>query len=92
MTLQKCEYIFYTFGLLRKYWHSYKFHRDLKLANTVTNMELLQTRFGLVIGYIEHLQIVTKGYYTAIANAHTLQFTTACTNIFQSAVCSPVVW
>jgi hypothetical protein len=31
----------------------------------------------LVIGFIEHLQIVTTSNYSAIANSHTLQFTTA---------------
>jgi hypothetical protein len=43
--------------------------------------------FGLVIGFIEHLQIVTKSNYRAIANSHTQQSTTA----LQSAVSSPVV-
>jgi hypothetical protein len=37
----------------------------------------LQTGFGLVIGFIEHLQIVITSNYSAIANSHTLQFITA---------------
>jgi hypothetical protein len=32
--------------------------------------------FGLVIEFIERLQIVTASNYNAIANSHTLQFTT----------------
>jgi hypothetical protein len=46
---------------------------------------------GLVIGFIEHLQNVTTSNYSAIANSHTLQFATASTEPFQSAVSSPVV-
>jgi hypothetical protein len=37
--------------------------------------------FGLVIGFIEHLQIVSKVTST-ITNSHTLQFTTAHTKVF----------
>jgi hypothetical protein len=33
--------------------------------------------FGLVIGFTDHLQIVTTSNYNAIANSHTQQFTTA---------------
>jgi hypothetical protein len=29
--------------------------------------------FGLVIGFTEHLQIVTTGNYSAVANSHTTQ-------------------
>jgi hypothetical protein len=47
--------------------------------------------FGLVIGFIELLQIVSTGNYSAIANPHTLQFTTARTKSSQSAVSLPVV-
>jgi hypothetical protein len=46
--------------------------------------ELLQTGFGLIIGFTEHLQIVTTNI-SAIANSHTLQFTS------QSYVSSLVV-
>jgi hypothetical protein len=47
--------------------------------------------FGLVIGFTELLQNVTTNNYSANANSHTLQFTTARTKISQSAVSSPVV-
>jgi hypothetical protein len=47
--------------------------------------------YGFVIGFIEHLQIVTTRNYSAIANSHTLQFPTARTKPSQSAVSSPVV-
>jgi hypothetical protein len=47
--------------------------------------------FGLVIGFIEHLQIVITSNYSAIANSHILQFTIAHTESSQSAVSSPVV-
>jgi hypothetical protein len=46
--------------------------------------------FGSEIGFIEHLQIVTSNY-SAVANAHTLQFTTAYTKSSQSAMSSPVI-
>jgi hypothetical protein len=42
--------------------------------------------FGLIIRFIDHLQIVTASNYNDIANAHILQFTTALTKFSQSAV------
>jgi hypothetical protein len=39
--------------------------------------EWLQTGFGLVIGFIDLLQNVATSNYTAIANSHSQQFTTA---------------
>jgi hypothetical protein len=53
--------------------------------------EWLWVGFGLVIRFIEHLRIVTTGNYSAIANSHTVQFTTARSKSSQSAVPSPVV-
>jgi hypothetical protein len=47
--------------------------------------------FGLVIGFIEHLQIVTTSNCSAIANSHILNFTTAGTKSSQSAESSPIV-
>jgi hypothetical protein len=51
----------------------------------------LQMGFGLIIAITEHLQIVITCNYSAIANSHTLQFITARSKSFQSAVSSPVV-
>jgi hypothetical protein len=47
--------------------------------------------FGLVIGFIDHLDIVTTGESSAIVNSHNLQFITVRTKTFWSAVSSPVV-
>jgi hypothetical protein len=51
----------------------------------------LYTGFGLVTGFIEHLQNVTSNNYNAVAYSHILQFTTARNMSPQSAVFSPVV-
>jgi hypothetical protein len=40
-------------------------------------VSLLDTGFGLVIGFIEQLQIVTKSNYSALANSHTRLLTIA---------------
>jgi hypothetical protein len=47
----------------------------------------------LIIGFIDHFNIplVTTLNYSAIADLHTLQFTTAYAKTFQSAVSSTVV-
>jgi hypothetical protein len=44
--------------------------------------------FWLVNGFTDHLQIVTKSNYNAIANLHTLQFTRADATSSQSAFIS----
>jgi hypothetical protein len=44
--------------------------------------------FGLVIGYTEHLQIVTTSNYNAIDNLHNLQITIAHAKPSQSAFTS----
>jgi hypothetical protein len=49
--------------------------------------------FGLIIGFIEHLQIVTTSNYSDITNSHSLRFTMACTKAAQSAVPSlAIAW
>jgi hypothetical protein len=47
--------------------------------------------FKLVTGFTEHLEVANTSNYSANANSHTLQFTTACTKSFQFAVSSLVV-
>jgi hypothetical protein len=47
--------------------------------------------FRLVIGFIEHLQIVTIRNYSAVASSHTMQVTRECTESSQYAVSSAVV-
>jgi hypothetical protein len=54
-------------------------------------IERLQKGVGLVIGFIEHLQIVTTRNYSAVTNSHIQQLTIARTESPQSAVSSPVV-
>jgi hypothetical protein len=51
--------------------------------------EWLQTGFGLVIGFIDHLQIITTSIYNTFTNFHTLQIAAA--QSFQFAMSSPVV-
>jgi hypothetical protein len=46
--------------------------------------------FAMVIGFTEHLQIVTTSTYNALVNLHTLLLTTAHAKSSQSAVFSPV--
>jgi hypothetical protein len=58
---------------------------------SITCLDWLFTGFGLVIGFIGHLQNVTTSNYRAIANSHSLQFTTARIRSSQSTVSSPVV-
>jgi hypothetical protein len=44
--------------------------------------------FGLVIGYLQRLQIVTTSNYSTLANSCTLRFTAAHTKSSQSVFCS----
>jgi hypothetical protein len=48
--------------------------------------------FGLVIGFIGLVKIVTTSDCSAILDSHTLQVTTAGSKSSHSAVSSPVVW
>jgi hypothetical protein len=47
--------------------------------------------FGFLIGFIEHLGIVTTSNYKAIVNSYILQFIAALTKSSKSDVSSPVV-
>jgi hypothetical protein len=48
-------------------------------------------RFGLVVGFIEHLQFVSTNNYSAVVNSHTIKFTTVLTKTSQSTASSPIV-
>jgi hypothetical protein len=76
------DFCFSFVHLLLKYLHKY-----------CHMMEWLQTGLwiGIIIGFIEHLQVVTTSNYNANAKSHILQFTRARTKSSQSAVSSPVV-
>jgi hypothetical protein len=50
----------------------------------LSHIKLLDTGFGLVIEFIGLLQTITTSNYSAVANSHTLLFTTART---RSSVC-----
>jgi hypothetical protein len=62
-------------------------------VNVVTCISDSRLAFGLEIGFVDHfnLRIVTTLNYSAIADLHTLQITTAHAKCFQSAVSSSVV-
>jgi hypothetical protein len=53
------------------------FGRFVCISVNIVTCEWLLTGFGLLIGFIEHLQIVTTRNYSVIANSHIMQFTTA---------------
>jgi hypothetical protein len=57
----------------------------------VTCMSDSRRGFGLEIGFIDHLQVLTTNHYSAIAALHTLQITTAHAKSFQFSVSSAVV-
>jgi hypothetical protein len=56
----------------------------------ITFLRDYRREFGLVIGFTEFLQNVTRNY-SAVANSHILQFITARTKTPQSAISSLVV-
>jgi hypothetical protein len=52
---------------------------DVLVVYIATCLNVNIDEFGLVIGFIELLQNVTTSNYSALANANTIQLTTACT-------------
>jgi hypothetical protein len=47
--------------------------------------------FGLIIGFIERLYLVTTNNYNTFTDLHTVQITTANTKSSQSPVSSPII-
>jgi hypothetical protein len=81
--------------MLKQMLHSLRF-KWLKLNcenYIVTWLNNYRRGFGLVTGFIGHIntKLVTTRNCSAIVNSHILQFTTARTKPFQSAVSWPVV-
>jgi hypothetical protein len=70
---------------------SFKFQTGVVSVITVKFSSDSQWDFGLEIGFIDHLQVITTNNYNTIANFHTLQISTAHTKSFESAVSSPVI-
>jgi hypothetical protein len=61
---------------------------DQGFHHTVTCASYYRRGFGLEIGFIDHLQVVTTSEYNTTANFHTSQITTAHAKSFQFAVTS----
>jgi hypothetical protein len=62
--------------------------RENGMRNTVTCMSDPRRGFGLEIGFIDHLQVVTVNDNNTIANFHTLQTTIAHPQSFQTSFSS----
>jgi hypothetical protein len=67
--------------------HEFRAPAQILLIQYTVTYSRLATGFRLVIGFTGHLKLVTA----AVANSHTLQFTTTRTKSCQFAVSSPVV-
>jgi hypothetical protein len=88
----------YKCQICRCHWEILGFHsNELSTMNMSHERKVLSRvwvtidGFRLVIGFIDHLQIVTTSNYSAIANSRTLQSTTTRTKSSQSAMSTPVV-
>jgi hypothetical protein len=63
-----------------------EFFAGVTLINILSRVKSLVMKCGLVIGFIELLQIVTKNNYNTVANSNTLQFITPHIKPSRSAV------
>jgi hypothetical protein len=63
-----------------------------KQERIITSLVTTDGGFGWVIGFIEHLQILTTSAYSAFAKSRTLQFSSARINFSQCVLSSSVAW
>jgi hypothetical protein len=77
-------------------WHVLRFNLSFDISSATILSEPTLCRLiafhvpnlMLVIGFIDHLQIVTTSNYSAVANSHTRQFTVAHTKFSQFVLTS----